>query len=228
MDIRLRAPPACVVATGMQQALAQAIDMLGLAACVPNIEHDASLTSPELIIAGENVQPCLPDQGLIDCPTCARAHAVADREIMRWHLARAARRKTVLFICSGNAVRSQMAEALTNHFLRGQWAAFSGGIHPMPLWQPVISALREIGVDANMHKAKHIELFLGCRFDVVISLCASTDAFCTAFPGGGWRRHIPFEDPFTHAFFGIGDLERTRKLRDAMCARILPFLSGEP
>jgi protein-tyrosine-phosphatase len=97
----------------------------------------------------------------------------------------------------------------------------------MPLWRPVAQALEEIGIATQGSKPKHIDLFLGCRFDVIISLCSSADEFCTAFPGGGRRKHMPFDDPFTSPFFGIGDLNRTRKLRDDMRRHICSYLGGD-
>jgi arsenate reductase len=119
-----------------------------------------------------------------------------------------------------------MAEAVINHTLGDRWAAFSGGIMPMQLWQPVIQVLQEIGIDASAGKAKHIELFLGCRFDAVISLCSDADDFCTAFPGDAVRDHLPFEDPMTSSFFGIGDIARTRKLRDDMKKQLCNYFGG--
>lgn len=228
MEIRLVAQPNCAAAEELRRELDHAMAMLGMAQHVPiRQSSDATVNSPRLFIAGERVRPCLSDHGQVSCSACLTTHSIPDREVVRWHLARALGRKTVLFICSGNAVRSQMAEALVNHFLRGEWAAFSGGLFPLPLWKPVAAALKEIGIEAGGSKPKHIELFLGCRFDRIVSLCSSADAFCTAFPGEGRRGHMPFDDPFTSPFFGIGDLNRTRKLRDELRASILPYLGGD-
>ncbi len=189
-------------------------------------DEESIAPCPQLLVDGNPVCSCLPKKEAATCPICGTVPDVPDTEIVRWNLARALGRKTVLFICSGNAVRSQMAEAIVNHMLGEQWAAFSCGIMPMQLWKPVIQALREIGIDANGKKAKHIELFLGCRFDLIISLCSDADGFCTAFPGEGVRRHMPFEDPMTSSFFGFGDVARTRKLRDEMRKDIILHLEG--
>lgn len=225
MDIQLVAQPNCSAAGEMLQDLAVAMKSLGIPADFPvRQSSDPSINSPRLIIDGNLVRPCLPDHGQVTCAACLTVHSIPDREIVRWNLARSLGRKTVLFICSGNAVRSQMAEALTNHLLGKQWAAFSGGIYPMPLWKPVVQALREIGIGTSGSKSKHIELFLGCHFDTIISLCSSADLFCTAFPGQGVRAHMPFDDPFTSPFFGIGDFQRVRHLRDAMKHSICRYL----
>jgi arsenate reductase (thioredoxin) len=227
MEIRLVAQPNCAAAEELRRELFIAMKKLGIPTDFPiQQSSDPTINSPRLFIDDALVRPCLPDHGQVSCAACLTTHSVPDGEIIRWHLARAIGRKTVLFLCSGNAVRSQMAEAIINHQLGKDWAAFSGGIFPMPLWKPVAQALREIGIDASGGKPKHIELFLGCRFDMIISLCSSADDFCTAFPGQGRRKHLPFEDPFTSPFFGIGDLNRTRKLRDDMRDIICPYLGG--
>ena len=228
MEIRLVAQPNCTAAEELRCELTFAMAMLGIPESFPiQQSHDSSVNSPRLFIDNTLVRPCLPEHGLVSCSACLTTHSIPDREIVRWHLARAIGRKTVLFICSGNAVRSQMAEAITNHYLGKEWAAFSGGLFPMPLWKPVAKALHEIGIELSGNKPKHIELFLGCRFDMIISLCSSADEFCTAFPGQGRRKHLPFDDPLASPFFGIGDLNRTRKLRDDMRELILPYLGGD-
>lgn len=227
MEIRLVAQPNCTAAEELRCELSFAMAMLGMPESFPiQQSNDASVNSPRLFIDGELVRPCLPGHGQVSCPACLTTHSIPDREIVRWHLARSLGRKTVLFICSGNAVRSQMAEAIANHYLGKDWAAFSGGLFPMPLWKPVAQALGEIGIEPAGSKPKHIDLFLGCRFDVIVSLCSSADEFCTAFPGQGRRKHMPFDDPFTSPFFGIGDLNRTRKLRDDMRNMICAYLGG--
>lgn len=228
MDIQLISQPGCRAAEEMLGELDFALTLLAIPKTIPIRQScDAAVNSPRLLIDSQRVLPCLPDQGLISCPACLTTHSIPDREVMRWHLAKSLGRHTVLFICSGNAVRSQMAEAIANHYLGKDWTAFSGGLYPMPLWKPVAQSLQEIGIEIPGTKPKHIELFLGCSFDVVMSLCSSADEFCTAFPGGGRRKHMPFDDPFTSPFFGIGDLNRTRKLRDDMRRRICPYLGGD-
>lgn len=228
MDIQLIAQPGCSAAQELRSELSFAMALLGIPDSFPiRQSSDPAANSPRLIIDEKLVRPCLPDQGQVSCPACLTNHSIPDREVVRWHLAKSLGRHTVLFVCSGNAVRSQMAEAIANHYLGKDWAAFSGGLFPMPLWKPVAQALHEIGVSTVGSKPKHIDLFLGCRFDAIVSLCSSADEFCTAFPGDGRRKHMPFDDPFTSPFFGIGDMNRTRKLRDDMRRRICPYLGGE-
>ncbi len=229
MDIQLIARSDCPEAEELQASVAQAMQALGIPPDVPLRASEASADPClQLLVNGTPVCPCFPSKKAEACPTCGEIHDNPDREIIRWHLAEALGRKTVLFLCSGNAVRSQMAEAIVNHVLGDKWAAFSGGIFPMTLWKPVVQVLKEIGIDARGRQSKHIELFLGCHFDIIISLCSKSDDFCTAFPGQGVRKHMPFEDPVTSPFFGVGDLGRTRDLRNDMRDSICQYLGDIP
>ncbi len=229
MDIQLVAHPHCPEADRLQKAVVTAMQALGMRPEAPaRIAVDSLLTGPQLFVAGNDIRPCFPTPKGKPCPVCETLHDSPDSELIRWHLAKQLGRKTVLFICTGNAVRSQMAEAITNHMLGDRWAAFSGGIFPMPPWKPIVKVLKEIGVELVDCRAKFIELFFHCEFDVIVSLCSNGDDFCTAFPGGGKREYMPFDDPLTSPFFGIGDLARTRDLRDDMIGRICPYLGGFP
>ena len=149
-----------------------------------------------------------------------------DPQKLRFRLARAAGLKTVLFICTGNAVRSQMAEALVNHFRKSRWAAFSAGFQPAGLHPLVVQVLREIGVDPARQETKHVDLFNGCAFDRIFSLCSEADRMCTYYPAFGNRVHIPFQDPLSASVFGFGWLGLFRRLRDDMQAILLNRLES--
>lgn len=229
MEIQLSAQPGCPFASELAGRVSSALRILGMQSTdYPLLQNASSSFCPLLTINGTEITWRSSLKAETACPVCGSMVGIPDVEIIRWHIASALGRKTVLFICSANAVRSQMAEAIVNHCMIPNWAAFSGGILPMQLWPPVVQVLQEIGADASAGKAKHIELFLGCTFDAVISLCSDTDEFCTAFPGDGARMHMPFDDPMTHSFFGIGDIARTRKLRDDMRKKICHCLGEIP
>lgn len=228
MELQISARPDCPFTAELAGRVSSALSIPGVQPTVSPLPDNTSSSCPLLTINGTEVTSCGPSNNDTACPVCGAMVTVPDVEIIRWHIARALGKKTVLFICSANAVRSQMAEAIVNHCMGKQWAAFSGGILPMQLWPPVVQVLQEIGADASAGRAKHIELFLGCHFDVVMSLCSDTDGFCTAFPGDGVRIHMPFDDPMTNSFFGIGDTARTRKLRDDMQQNICDCLGGIP
>ena len=145
-------------------------------------------------------------------------------EIIRYRKARAEGKRTVLFVCSGNAVRSQIAEALVNHFLRTTWSAFSAGtlktaVHPL-----VKKVMAEIGIDMASQTSKSIETFNGCRFDKVITLCSDADEVCTYVPGLREKEHIPFLDPSLSYNLLLGGKTLFRKLRNEMKNKIIPLL----
>ena len=149
---------------------------------------------------------------------------IPDRQKLRFKIARAAGLKTVLFICTGNSVRSQMAEALVNHFLKGRWAAFSAEFQPTPIHPQVVKALKEIGIEAGRPETKHLDLFNHCAFDLVITLCSQADRMCTFYPAYGHRVALPFQDPVTASVFGFAWKGLFRSLRDEMQQIILPQL----
>ena len=128
--------------------------------------------------------------------------------------------KNVLFVCTGNSCRSQMAEALVNDALRGQWTAFSAGIAPEGYVHPMaLEALRERGIIHN-GRSKPLEVFDGIRFDVVITLCDNANAACPAWVGsGGQRVHMPFRDPFP-----TRDPLIYRQVLEQIEAKLVPFL----
>jgi arsenate reductase len=221
MKIQLDARPDCPALETLRLNVDAALKGLGTSADLLIQESSDAVSCPRLLVDAVAVCSCFPGKDAPACTVCGETPDIPDAEIIRWHLARALGRKTVLFMCSGNAVRSQMAEAIVNQSLGDTWAAFSGGIIPMQLWKPVIQVLKEIDIDADGRKAKHIEIFLGCRFDLIISLCSDADGFCTAFPGEGVREHMPFDDPMTSSFFGVGDISRARRLRDDMRKKLI-------
>lgn len=128
--------------------------------------------------------------------------------------------KNVLIVCTGNSCRSQMAEALVNERLHGEWTAFSAGTAPEGYVHPLaIAALHEIGIE-HSGRSKHIEVYDGIRFDLVVTVCDNANAACPAWVGGGGERlHMPFRDPFSSR-----DLEVYKQVRDAIDAKLIPAL----
>jgi len=105
------------------------------------------------------------------------------------------RQKKILFICTGNSCRSQLAEALTNQDHSPAWKAFSAGTRPAQVVHPTaLQVLREVGID---HKgtSKGMDGFLECEFDLVVTVCAEADRECPNWPGSGERVHFPYPDP---------------------------------
>jgi protein-tyrosine-phosphatase len=104
----------------------------------------------------------------------------------------------ILFLCTGNSARSQMAEALIKARSGGVVKAYSAGSHPKPLHPNALRAMREQhGLDLSGHASKHLDVFAGQRFDWVISLCDRVREVCPEFPGGPETVHWSIANPVT-------------------------------
>ena len=102
----------------------------------------------------------------------------------------------VLFLCTGNSARSQMAEALARTRSGGLVEAFSAGSHPKPLHPDAVRAMREEhDIDLTGHQSKHLGVFTDVRFDRVISLCDRVREVCPEFPGDPETIHWSIPDP---------------------------------
>jgi arsenate reductase (thioredoxin) len=127
-----------------------------------------------------------------------------------------AEKTSVLFVCTHNAGRSQMAEALLRMLYGDRYDVYSAGTHPGVVNPYAVRALAELGYDLAGHRSKHIEEFLEREIDVVVTVCDSARENCPWFPGGKERIHHSFPDP---AALGGSDDEimaGVREIRDRM------------
>ena len=105
-------------------------------------------------------------------------------------------RKRILFLCTGNAARSQMAEGLARAFHGDELDVVSAGSRPAGWVHPLaVRALAEIGIDASEQTSKSAEPFLDQHFDVVVTVCDSAAQDCPLWPGATRIEHWPIEDP---------------------------------
>jgi ArsR family transcriptional regulator, arsenate/arsenite/antimonite-responsive transcriptional repressor / arsenate reductase (thioredoxin) len=104
-------------------------------------------------------------------------------------------RARVLFLCTGNSARSQMAEALAEQLSGGALSAASAGSHPKPLHPNAVQVMRDRGIDLAGRRSKHLDEFAAERFDYVISLCDRVREICPEFPGGPELIHWSIPDP---------------------------------
>lgn len=104
-------------------------------------------------------------------------------------------KKKVLFICTHNSARSQMAEGLLNALYGDKYEAYSAGTEPSRVNPYAIRAMAEIGIDISHHRSKHLREFLGIEFDYVVTVCDKAKDSCPFFPGGKEYIHQGFEDP---------------------------------
>ena len=101
----------------------------------------------------------------------------------------------VLFLCTGNSSRSQMAEALLRHQTGATVHARSAGSHPKQVHRHAVAAMAEHGIDLTAARAKHLDEFAGQRFDYVITLCDRVREVCPDFPGAARQIHWSIPDP---------------------------------
>jgi ArsR family transcriptional regulator, arsenate/arsenite/antimonite-responsive transcriptional repressor / arsenate reductase (thioredoxin) len=131
----------------------------------------------------------LADAGASLHPGLAPAGGLAHGDCYRSERAR------VLFLCTGNSTRSQMAEALAKTLSAGAVQAVSAGSHPKPLHRNAVRVMRERGIDLAGSRSKELSEFTGRRFDYVISLCDRVREICPEFPGTPQAVHWSIADP---------------------------------
>ena len=104
-------------------------------------------------------------------------------------------RKKILFICTQNSARSQMAEGLVNYFFNKEFEAFSAGTNPSKVNPYAIKVMKEIGINISNHRSKHVSEFYGTEFDLVVTVCDNAKKVCPFFPGAKKLVHNSFKDP---------------------------------
>lgn len=134
-------------------------------------------------------------------------------------------KQRILFLCTGNTARSQMAEALLGLIAGDHFEAESAGTHPAGLNPMTVESMYEIGVDVRHCRSKSLEEFVGQSFDYVITVCDRAKESCPVFPGAVNIRHWSFEDPAAAPL--ETRLEVFRRVRDEIANRLCQFLIEE-
>ncbi len=134
-------------------------------------------------------------------------------------------KQKVLFLCTGNSCRSQMAEGWLRHLAGDRFDVFSAGTQPAGLNPGAVEAMKEAGVDISRHRSKSITEFAGVRFDYVVTVCDRAKETCPIFPGARTILHWSFDDPA--AATGPAEERRRvfRRVRDEIADRIRRFLT---
>jgi len=135
-------------------------------------------------------------------------------------------KKRVLFLCTHNSCRSQMAEGLVNHDLNEHFQAFSAGTEATRVNPLAAKVLRELDIDISHHRSKVLDEFASEHFDFVITLCGDANEKCPLFFGGVKRIHIGFDDPSRLKGSEEEVLPEYRRVRDEIRERLTAFLSG--
>ncbi|MHB1463827.1 MAG: arsenate reductase ArsC [Thermoleophilia bacterium] len=136
-------------------------------------------------------------------------------------------KKKVLFLCTGNSARSQMAESLVNHDFVEELEGYSAGTDPQGLNPYAVRVMAELRIDISKATSKHISNFGGHFFDYVITLCDDANENCPVFPGGVKRLHMGFRDP-AKATGGEGQiLAIFREVRDEIRNQMSGYFKNE-
>ena len=133
----------------------------------------------------------------------------------------------VLFLCTENACRSQMAEGLINHDLEGQVKAFSAGVRATRVNPQAIQVMAELGIDISRQRSKSMDEFREEQFDLAITLCDQAQKQCPMFPGTARLIHMGFPDPAKATGTEQDILTEFRKVRDDIRQQMVSFLQEE-
>jgi protein-tyrosine-phosphatase/DNA-binding transcriptional ArsR family regulator len=133
---------------------------------------------------------------------------------------RGSARARVLFLCTGNSTRSQIAEALAEELSGGAVSAASAGSHPKPLHPNAVRVMRKRGIDLAGRRSKHLGEFAGQRFDYVISLCDRVREVCPEFPGWPEPIHWSVPDPAREPGGDRRTLPAFERTATELCTRI--------
>lgn len=132
-------------------------------------------------------------------------------------------KKRVLFLCTANSSRSQMAEGIANHLWGDQMEAFSAGTQASFVNPIAIEVMNEIGIDISKHRSKNLSEFDGQSFDYVITLCGDANETCPLYIGGTKKTHIGFDDPAKATGTHDEIMQEFRRVRDEIKAKLNEF-----
>ena len=132
----------------------------------------------------------------------------------------------VLFICTHNSARSQMAEGLLRHIAGDRFDVYSAGTEATSVRAEAITVMREVGIDISGQTSKTLERYLHEPWDYVITVCDDANESCPVFPGAADRSHWSFEDPSKATGTENERLEVFRRTRNEIAGRIRMFVAA--
>ena len=137
-------------------------------------------------------------------------------------------KQRVLFLCTHNSARSQMAEGLLRYLAGDRFEAYSAGTEVTHVRPLAIRAMADLGVDISGQASKTLDRYLDETFDAVVTVCDQANESCPVFPGARSRLHWSFPDPSRATGSEEEQLAVYRTVRDAIRARIEAELIPEP
>ena len=130
------------------------------------------------------------------------------------------KKEKIIFICTGNACRSQIAEGLMKHLASDKFEAYSAGSRPTKVHPSAITVMKEIGIDISSHTSDPISFFIHKSMDIVVTVCDNANKACPVFAGKVERIHWSVKDPFKNWDSTTENLVDFRKTRDELTERI--------
>ena len=136
--------------------------------------------------------------------------------------------RRVLFLCTHNSARSQMAEGFLRHLASDRFEVASAGTEATRVHPLAIRAMQEVGIDIRRHHSKTVDALLGDSWDYVITVCDSANERCPVFPGRTTRLHWSFDDPSGATGREDERLATFRRVRDEIQRRLTEWLGAMP
>jgi len=133
-------------------------------------------------------------------------------------------KQRVLFLCTGNSARSQMAEALLRSIANDRYATFSAGTAPVGLNPLALAVMKELGIEISHQQSKSVDQFVGESFDYVVTVCDRAKESCPTFPSARRLLHWTFEDPAAATGSEEARLLIIRRVRDDIMDHLRKFV----
>jgi arsenate reductase len=134
--------------------------------------------------------------------------------------------RRVLFLCTHNSARSQMAEGLLRALAGDRFDVASAGTEQTRVNPLAVRAMAELGIDIGGHASKTLDRFVGDRWDYVVTVCDSANEACPVFPGATQRVHWSFDDPSRATGTEAQRLVTFRRVRDEIATRLREWLAA--
>ena len=135
-------------------------------------------------------------------------------------------KKNIIFICTGNACRSQIAHGLLESIAGDKFEVFSAGSYPSQVHPMSIKVMEEIGIDISNHKSNLVNDYLTTGIEIAITVCDNANITCPIFPGNVKRLHWSINDPFKGLDFDDNEIQSFRETREEIKERIIRFLKN--
>lgn len=136
------------------------------------------------------------------------------------------KKEKIIFICTGNSCRSQIAEGLMRSLAGDKFEVYSAGAYPTKVHPVAIKVMAEVGIDISFHTSDAISFFINESIDIVVTVCDNANKVCPVFPGNVERIHWSVEDPFNDRNSTSEDLINFRKTREDLTERIKNLLKN--